>query len=105
VPAPVKKGEPIGKVVVTASDMAPAEAALIAGANVDRMARSAALRWRGASDLEPIALSASSRHPVHCRGARPLHHDRGRGGGRQVHPARLAGDGVEPRRHRGAAHP
>src|SRR5438105_2789214 len=37
VPAPVKKGEPIGKVVVTASDMAPAEAALIAGANVDRM--------------------------------------------------------------------
>jgi len=37
VPAPVKKGEPIGKVVVTASDIAPAEAALIAGANVDRM--------------------------------------------------------------------
>ena len=37
VPAPVKKGEPIGKVVVTASDMQPAEAPLIAGANVDRM--------------------------------------------------------------------
>jgi D-alanyl-D-alanine carboxypeptidase (penicillin-binding protein 5/6) len=37
VPAPVKKGEPVGKVVVTTSDMAPAEAPLIAGANVDRM--------------------------------------------------------------------
>src|SRR5947207_14472024 len=37
VPAPIKKGEPVGKVVVTASDMAPAEAPLIAGANVDRM--------------------------------------------------------------------
>jgi D-alanyl-D-alanine carboxypeptidase (penicillin-binding protein 5/6) len=37
VPAPIKKGEPVGKVVVTAADMAPAEAPLIAGANVDRM--------------------------------------------------------------------
>jgi D-alanyl-D-alanine carboxypeptidase (penicillin-binding protein 5/6) len=37
VPAPIKKGEPVGKVVVTTSDMAPAEAPLIAGANVDRM--------------------------------------------------------------------
>src|SRR5207249_6417226 len=37
VPAPIKKGEPVGKVIVTASDMAPAEAPLIAGANVDRM--------------------------------------------------------------------
>jgi D-alanyl-D-alanine carboxypeptidase (penicillin-binding protein 5/6) len=37
VPAPVKKGEPVGKVVVTTSDMAPAEAPLVAGANVDRM--------------------------------------------------------------------
>jgi D-alanyl-D-alanine carboxypeptidase (penicillin-binding protein 5/6) len=37
VPAPIQKGEPVGKVIVTASDMAPAEAPLIAGANVDRM--------------------------------------------------------------------
>jgi len=37
VPAPIKKGEPVGKVVVTASDMAPAETPLIAGTNVDRM--------------------------------------------------------------------
>jgi len=37
VPAPIKKGEQVGKVIVTTTDMAPAEAPLIAGANVDRM--------------------------------------------------------------------
>jgi serine-type D-Ala-D-Ala carboxypeptidase (penicillin-binding protein 5/6) len=35
--APVKKGEPIGKVVVTAPDMPPAETPLVAGADVSRM--------------------------------------------------------------------
>jgi D-alanyl-D-alanine carboxypeptidase (penicillin-binding protein 5/6) len=37
VPAPLKKGQPIGKVVVTVPDMPPAEATLVAGADVDRM--------------------------------------------------------------------
>jgi len=37
VPAPIKKGQEIGKVVVTAPDMAQVEAPLIAAANVDRM--------------------------------------------------------------------
>jgi D-alanyl-D-alanine carboxypeptidase (penicillin-binding protein 5/6) len=35
--APVKKGEPIGKVVVTAPDLPPAETPLVAGADVSRM--------------------------------------------------------------------
>jgi D-alanyl-D-alanine carboxypeptidase (penicillin-binding protein 5/6) len=35
--APIKKGEPIGKVVVTAPDMPPAETPLVAGADVARM--------------------------------------------------------------------
>ena len=37
VPAPIKKGQEIGKVVVTAPDMAQVEAPLIAAASVDRM--------------------------------------------------------------------
>jgi D-alanyl-D-alanine carboxypeptidase (penicillin-binding protein 5/6) len=37
VPAPVKKGQPVGKVVVTVPDMPPAETTLVAGADVDRM--------------------------------------------------------------------
>jgi D-alanyl-D-alanine carboxypeptidase (penicillin-binding protein 5/6) len=37
VPAPIRKGEPIGKVVVTAPDMATVEAPLYAGADVERM--------------------------------------------------------------------
>ena len=37
VPAPVKKGQPVGKVIVTVPDMPPAEAPLVAGADVDRM--------------------------------------------------------------------
>jgi D-alanyl-D-alanine carboxypeptidase (penicillin-binding protein 5/6) len=36
-PAPVKKGQEIGKVVVTAPDMAQVETPLVAGAGVDRM--------------------------------------------------------------------
>jgi D-alanyl-D-alanine carboxypeptidase (penicillin-binding protein 5/6) len=35
--APIKKGEPIGKVVVTVPDMPPAETPLVAGADVSRM--------------------------------------------------------------------
>ena len=37
VPAPIKKGDRVGKLVVTAPEMAPAEAPLVAGGNVDRM--------------------------------------------------------------------
>jgi D-alanyl-D-alanine carboxypeptidase (penicillin-binding protein 5/6) len=37
VPAPIRKGQEIGKVVVTAPDMAQVEAPLIAAADVDRM--------------------------------------------------------------------
>ena len=37
VPAPIKKGQPIGKVVVTVPDMPPAETTLVAGADVARM--------------------------------------------------------------------
>lgn len=37
VPAPIKKGEQIGKVVITAPDVQPMEAPLGAAANVDRM--------------------------------------------------------------------
>ena len=37
VPAPIKKGDKVGKVVVTAPEMAPAEAPLVAAGNVDRM--------------------------------------------------------------------
>jgi D-alanyl-D-alanine carboxypeptidase (penicillin-binding protein 5/6) len=37
IPAPVSKGQILGKVVVTAPDVPPAEAPLIAGASVDRM--------------------------------------------------------------------
>jgi D-alanyl-D-alanine carboxypeptidase (penicillin-binding protein 5/6) len=37
VPAPVKKGQPVGKVVVTVPDMPSAEATLVAGADVGRM--------------------------------------------------------------------
>jgi D-alanyl-D-alanine carboxypeptidase (penicillin-binding protein 5/6) len=37
VPAPVKKGQEVGKVVVTAPDVAQVEAPLIAAASVDRM--------------------------------------------------------------------
>jgi D-alanyl-D-alanine carboxypeptidase (penicillin-binding protein 5/6) len=37
VPAPVKKGQPVGKVVVTVPDMPAAEATLVAGADVGRM--------------------------------------------------------------------
>ena len=37
VPAPIEKGETIGKVVVTAPDLPPVEAPLIAAASVDRM--------------------------------------------------------------------
>jgi D-alanyl-D-alanine carboxypeptidase (penicillin-binding protein 5/6) len=37
VPAPIKKGQPVGKVVVTVPDQPPAEAPLVAGADVDRM--------------------------------------------------------------------
>src|SRR5439155_8437834 len=35
--APVKQGDPVGKVVVTAPDMAPVEAPLVAASSVDRM--------------------------------------------------------------------
>lgn len=37
VAAPIKKGQPIGKVVVTVPDMPPAEIPLVAGADVERM--------------------------------------------------------------------
>jgi D-alanyl-D-alanine carboxypeptidase (penicillin-binding protein 5/6) len=37
VPAPIKKGDKVGKLVVTAPEMAPAEAPLVAAGNVDRM--------------------------------------------------------------------
>jgi D-alanyl-D-alanine carboxypeptidase (penicillin-binding protein 5/6) len=37
IPAPITKGQPVGKVIVTAPDMAPIEAPLVAGADVDRM--------------------------------------------------------------------
>ena len=37
VPAPIKKGDKIAKVVVTAPDTQPVEAPLLAGAEVDRM--------------------------------------------------------------------
>jgi D-alanyl-D-alanine carboxypeptidase (penicillin-binding protein 5/6) len=37
IPAPVKKGEAIGKLVVTAPDVPPTEATLVAGADVGRM--------------------------------------------------------------------
>jgi D-alanyl-D-alanine carboxypeptidase (penicillin-binding protein 5/6) len=37
VPAPIRQGQEIGKVVVTAPDMAPVEAPLIAAAQIDRM--------------------------------------------------------------------
>jgi D-alanyl-D-alanine carboxypeptidase (penicillin-binding protein 5/6) len=37
IPAPVSKGQMIGKVIVTAPDVPPAEAPLVAGASVDRM--------------------------------------------------------------------
>jgi D-alanyl-D-alanine carboxypeptidase (penicillin-binding protein 5/6) len=37
VPAPIKKGDRVGKLVVTAPEMAPAEAPLVAAGNVDRM--------------------------------------------------------------------
>ena len=36
-PAPVEKGETVGKVVVTAPDAAPAEAPLVVANSVDRM--------------------------------------------------------------------
>jgi len=37
VPAPIKKGDKVGKLVVTAPEMAPAETPLVAAGNVDRM--------------------------------------------------------------------
>jgi D-alanyl-D-alanine carboxypeptidase (penicillin-binding protein 5/6) len=37
VPAPIKRGDKVGKLVVTAPEMAPAEAPLVAAGNVDRM--------------------------------------------------------------------
>ena len=37
VPAPIKKGQPVGKAVVSVPDMPPAEATLVAGADVERM--------------------------------------------------------------------
>jgi serine-type D-Ala-D-Ala carboxypeptidase (penicillin-binding protein 5/6) len=37
VPAPIRKGQPLGKLVVTAPDVPPMEATLVAGADVDRM--------------------------------------------------------------------
>jgi serine-type D-Ala-D-Ala carboxypeptidase (penicillin-binding protein 5/6) len=37
IPAPVGKGQPLGKVIATAPDAAPAEAPLVAAASVDRM--------------------------------------------------------------------
>jgi serine-type D-Ala-D-Ala carboxypeptidase (penicillin-binding protein 5/6) len=37
IPAPVKQGESVGKVVVTAPDVAPVEAPLIAGESIERM--------------------------------------------------------------------
>jgi D-alanyl-D-alanine carboxypeptidase (penicillin-binding protein 5/6) len=37
IPAPVSKGQVVGKVIVTAPDVPPAEAPLVAGASVDRM--------------------------------------------------------------------
>ena len=37
VPAPIKKGDALGKLVVTAPDVPPTEVALVAGADVDRM--------------------------------------------------------------------
>jgi D-alanyl-D-alanine carboxypeptidase (penicillin-binding protein 5/6) len=37
IPAPVKKGQTIGKLVVTAPDVPPTEVQLVAGADVDRM--------------------------------------------------------------------
>ena len=37
IPAPVSKGQTVGKLVVTAPDVPPAEVPLVAGADVDRM--------------------------------------------------------------------
>ena len=37
IPAPVKKGQAVGKLVVTAPDVPPTEATLVAGVDVDRM--------------------------------------------------------------------
>jgi serine-type D-Ala-D-Ala carboxypeptidase (penicillin-binding protein 5/6) len=37
IPAPIEKGETVGKILVTASDMAPDEMPLVAAANVSRM--------------------------------------------------------------------
>ena len=37
IPAPIQKGETVGKVVVTAPDVPPVEAPLVAAASVERM--------------------------------------------------------------------
>src|SRR5262249_2623580 len=37
IPAPITKGQPVGKVTVTAPDMVPIETPLVAGAGIDRM--------------------------------------------------------------------
>jgi D-alanyl-D-alanine carboxypeptidase (penicillin-binding protein 5/6) len=37
IPAPISKSQTVGKIIVTAPDMAPIEAPLVAGADVDRM--------------------------------------------------------------------
>ena len=37
IPAPISQGQTVGKVVVTAPDLLPAEVSLVAGANVERM--------------------------------------------------------------------
>ncbi|HYZ39585.1 MAG TPA: D-alanyl-D-alanine carboxypeptidase family protein, partial [Stellaceae bacterium] len=37
IPAPISKGQTLGKVIVNAPDLPPTEASLVAGANVDRM--------------------------------------------------------------------
>jgi len=37
VPAPIQKGHPLGKLVVTAPDVPPTEVKLVAGADIQRM--------------------------------------------------------------------
>jgi len=37
IPAPIKKGDEVGKITVTAPDVSPSERPLYAGANLDRM--------------------------------------------------------------------
>ncbi len=76
VKAPVTKGEPVGKIVVTAPDMAPIEVPLVA-AELPRLNPLGRVAPPPVISSVVTALSAD---------ARPLHHLRGRRGRRQDRP-------------------